>query len=119
MIGILKKIWKKFKEMITKDNKELEKENNDSMNDIQARTLLNTFYLHPEIVKEMPYELLYNDIFEEIGQMIDTLERQWNQNEIDYALGYISMDVYCDNRISIREKFDQSKKRYLQAMNLA
>lgn len=86
---------------------------------IDLKTLLNTFYLHPEIIRSMPYEMLYSDIFDEIGQMLSSLENQWHQNEIDYALGYVTLDRYCEKRISMQERFEEYKVRYLQAMNLA
>lgn len=86
---------------------------------IDLKTLLNTFYLHPEIIRSMPYEMLYRDIFDEIGQMLSSLENQWHQNEIDYALGYVTLDRYCEKRIGMQERFEEYKVRYLQAMNLA
>ena len=119
---ILNQIWKKCSSVFKKSSDDISEElieEEKPKEEVSIKKLLNTFYLHPEIIKKMPYEMLYNDIFNEIGQMIESLESQWNQNEIDFALGYVTLDVYCEKRIDIREKFEESKKRYLHAMNLA
>lgn len=119
---ILIQIWKNFSSRFKKAPIDIPEEpmiEEKPKEEISIKKLLNTFYLHPEIIKKMPYEMLYNDIFNELGQMIEALESQWHQNEIDFALGYISMDTYCEKRIDIRDKFEESKKRYLHAMNLA
>lgn len=121
MKKILNWILKIFKALLQRFHHDIPDEPpvDELSEEIDVKKLLNTFYLNPEIIKSMPYEMLYNDIFDEIGQMLDALESQWHQNEIDYALGYISMEVYCDKRIDIRDKVEASKKRYLQVMNLA
>ena len=123
MKTILNWIQKNFKNLLArfwfKKDIPVEKIEEGLPKEIDLKKMLNTFYLNPQIIKSMPYEMLYNDIFDEIGQMITSLENQWEQNEIDYAFGYISMDRYCENRIDIQEKFKESKRRYLQAMNLA
>lgn len=117
----LKTFLKKIQSLFAKKEEPIKVLNDEEglPKQIDLKTLLNTFYLHPEIIRSMPYEMLYSDIFDEIGQMLSSLENQWYQNEIDYALGYVTLDRYCEKRISMQERFEEYKVRYLQAMNLA
>lgn len=117
----LKTFLKKIQSLFAKKEEPIKVLNDEEglPKQIDLKTLLNTFYLHPEIIRSMPYEMLYSDIFDEIGQMLSSLENQWHQNEIDYALGYVTLDRYCEKRISMQERFEEYKVRYLQAMNLA